>query len=391
MKKTTKILLIIAFTFLPMNGLASDLLLLPAEKQVSQNQYFDIHINVSDSSGFDTVRAEIDFDPAYLRVSNIRLRDLLTNLSPGNYIDNETGNIFFGAFKLKEKEIGQGTLATITFEALKTGKTQVKILDSSKVILAGNETANGFGSANVEILSVERVSNVLEKGKVPELEISSPSHADQTVWSQKNEVTLIWNEISNIEVYNYAFSQSPEAELTESLDGVESTVLNNVRDGTWYFILQGILENGEKTEKAFYKVNIDSSKPKAFQPIFEEKEKILRFKTIDQMSGIDFYQVKIDDSAWRKAQSPLILENLIPGEHRISVKAIDRAQNHRQEDLKIKLAEEIEPVFFEAKEKISWRFWIILICVLSLLMILIWLILGKRNKKKRKKREKVKY
>lgn len=387
MKKTVKFLLIIAFLFLPISSWAADLLLLPAEKQARHNQYFDIHINVSDSSGFDTVRAEIGFDPAYLRVSNIRLKDLLTNLSPGNYIDNETGRISFGAFKLNENEAGQGTLATITFKALKIGKTQVKTLNSSKIILAGNETANGFGSAAVNILPVERIPKEPEKEKIPELKITSPSHADQKNWYRKNEVTLIWNEIPNVKVYNYAFSRSPEAELNESLGGAESTVLNNVQDGTWYFILQGILENGEKTKKAFFKVNIDSTKPKVFQPVFEQKEKILRFQTIDQMSGIDFYQVKIDDSAWQTAQSPLSLENLTRAEHRIFVKAIDRAGNYRQTDLKIS-AEEKELVSFEAKSKIPWWFWLILICVLLLLIILIWLILGKINKKSEKKAKK---
>jgi hypothetical protein len=77
---------------------------------------------------------------------------------------------------------------------------------------------------------------------------------------------------------------------------------------------------------------IDRSPPDAFVPISSEKNwtktpPSISFLTNDGVSGIDHYELKIDDEPFLKRESPFTLPRLPDGPHNITVRAFDSADN----------------------------------------------------------------
>ena len=67
------------------------------------------------------------------------------------------------------------------------------------------------------------------------------------------------------------------------------------------------------------------------------------FKTNDDTSGLDFYEYKIDEGLWRRCESPLNLEKLSDGVHRLFIRAIDNAGNIREENTDLYIDTSIPP------------------------------------------------
>jgi uncharacterized Zn-binding protein involved in type VI secretion len=101
----------------------------------------------------DTVRVVLDFDPSLLEGIQFDLGSQFASLSPGFEIDNDDGEINFGAFQFGDQITARGTLATVTFRALSAGSATVRLTDDSKAIDVGEEKIDesALGSVTVTI------------------------------------------------------------------------------------------------------------------------------------------------------------------------------------------------------------------------------------------------
>jgi hypothetical protein len=162
MKKTA--ILISMFLFL-ISGLgvdsvnasgASAIWMSPGTKVVEEvYEEFNVRIIV-DARGesLDTVRAEIDFDPAKLEVMYIVPGSVFPNQSPVNTINNETGHVSYGMFKSGDPVTGGPDIfATIWFRGLVSAVSTVSVLETSKLVADGAEKIDvyGLGSTTVTV------------------------------------------------------------------------------------------------------------------------------------------------------------------------------------------------------------------------------------------------
>jgi len=132
------------------------------------------------------------------------------------------------------------------------------------------------------------------------------------------------------------FSKSPTSNPGPLPDGLFSTKsYENVEDGIWYFHIK--LRNsygwGPITHR---KVLIDTTPPLPFEIDVQREDPtdpqpILNFETTDELSGIEYYEMKIGEGepfpAEKIKTKSYKLPPQAPGEHPIELKIYDKARN----------------------------------------------------------------
>jgi hypothetical protein len=78
------------------------------------------------------------------------------------------------------------------------------------------------------------------------------------------------------------------------------------------------------------KVLVDETRPLDFTAQADpadwtnNNQPVISFKTTDQFSGVDHYELAIDNGSFTRVSSPYKLPTLTDGEHKITVKAVDK-------------------------------------------------------------------
>lgn len=278
----------------------------------------------------DTARALVTFPPDLVRVESVTLETLLPRQSPGNSFDNAAGTISEGGFLLGSSVESKGTFATITFDPLKAGTATISIAASSKLIANGEERGTGsYGEATVTI-------SAATKDSAPSVSLISLSHPSQDAWYKTNAFVADWTkpDMGTVTGWLTAFDQSPTTDPSEKLSAkILTKTVDNVSDGTWYFHLKGVLTGATYTQTVHYRVQVDQTPPNPIAPTtlriryLEGESALLAFGTTDETSGIDHYEVAMNDAPYEPAESPLVLKDLRQGEAFVQVKAVDRAGN----------------------------------------------------------------
>ena len=281
----------------------------------------------------DTVRFEMRFSPESLEIESFQLGELFSRATPGNSIDNQTGFLSQGGFTLEGPVNNEGVFGTITFIAKAEGQTSLEILDSSKMISAGEEKINVDRLEDITV-TMQKAEEEKEKPK-GQLTITSDTHIDEDAWYNTNTINLSWTTTDqNIARYYRAFDEDPTTEPKILVEGgATKTIIENGEDGIWFFHLKGQRNDGSFTETIHYKIQIDTVAPNAIVPVLSQRqvnenaEVTVEFGTTDDGSGILGYEMSINDGPFIPRGSPVTLSDLIPGDYLIKVKALDKAGN----------------------------------------------------------------
>jgi len=110
-----------------------------------------------------------------------------------------------------------------------------------------------------------------------------------------------------------------------------------ILDGSWYWKVRTQDSDGAWGPFSDYqKFTIDAIPPEPFTPTAEPKnwtnntQPVISFDTTDLTSGVDHFEVKIDDGTFSIQTSPYKLPEQQDGVHNITVKAYDVAKNYRE-------------------------------------------------------------
>ena len=167
--------------------------------------------------------------------------------------------------------------------------------------------------------------------------VSSPTHPDENKWYSNNDPEFSWKLPSDVDGgVSIYFSKSPTSNPGPLPDGLFSTKsYENVEDGIWYFHIK--LRNsygwGPITHR---KVLIDTTPPLPFEIDVQREDPtdpqpILNFETTDELSGIEYYEMKIGEGepfpAEKIKTKSYKLPPQAPGEHPIELKVYDKAIN----------------------------------------------------------------
>jgi hypothetical protein len=344
---------------------------------VGSNFTVTVMINSGGGVGINAAEGVIKFDPAYLLVTGVSNTNSIFELwTTKPTYSNKNGEISFGGGAPTAYVGSAGSIFTITFNALKTGTTQVKF--SSGMALAadgkGTNVLSGYGSATYTIQEAQKKQEPkkqetkkeettkkteTQKPKSPQKtksategvlppipRVQSSTHPNESTWYANNNPELSWKLLSDVTGVSYALDHEPSTDPGPKSDGVvESKKYENIEDGEWYFHIKFQNKSGWG-EIAHRKILIDVTPPEPFTLTVDNggdptnPAPLLKFKTEDKTSGIDHYKILINDEEKEVAPTEIKdgvyqLSKLPPGEYEVKVTAIDKAKNKQTASTKV--------------------------------------------------------
>lgn len=306
-----------------------------ASYSVERGEQFDVTVSVNpNGEALDTVRAVVTFDPTRVQVRNVSLVGAFDRVAPGNYWDNETGKVSWGAFTLEGPVAAESSFITITFLGLQEGSGEIEISGDSRAIANGEEKIDtgNLGAAEVNVTA----SSTAEAGTAL-IVIESATHTNDVDWYAVNDVEFTWTALqgdNDITAYYYSFDETSDSEPASYLAATTTELsFSDVGDGVHYLRIKGVQANGKQTSVVSRRVNIDTTAPHEIELLVQDN-KILEgesawftFATLDDVSGVLQYQIAINDSGYQVQESPLEMSDLPVGTYFFRVAAIDRAGN----------------------------------------------------------------
>lgn len=316
----------------------------------------------------------IAFDRNYLEVAGVSDAGSIFSLwTTQPSFSNSAGTISFGGGIQAPGFSGQqGKVMSITFRAKAVGSGLVRF--SSGAILSndgkGSNILESMGSANFTIAAKETVAAAAESaasstaaasakkaGAVTNIEpidsldteatdeyikpyIASVTNPDQNAWSNNNDIQLQWEVPKNATGLSWAltrdFKTDPESK-PQALIG--NKAFENVEDGMWFFHLK--FYDGKKWGTVGrFRLLVDTSRPSPLVITVRQNDanslpKLL-FKTTDNTSGVDHYEVFVNSFEDKEFSLPedqaqdqlaVQLTNLEYGKHTALIKVVDKAGN----------------------------------------------------------------
>jgi len=323
---------------LPAAAQDANLYFSPSSGSFDINQSFWVSVYVSSADqAINAVSGTISFPQDKLEVVSLSKTGTIFNLwiQEPNF-SNDTGVINFEGIVLNPGFTGStGKIINVSFKTKSAGSATLSF--SSGAVLAndgkGTNILAGVSSANFTV-SLREITPP-PAGTPPAPEISSPTHPDPEKWYSNNNPEFNWKLPQDVIGVSFLFHQKPIADPGPISDGLmESKKFKDVEDGIWYFHIKFQNRKGWG-EISHYKIQIDTKPPLPFGIEVKEGEEAtnpqptLIFEAIDETSGIDYYEVKIDQGdpiKIKEKEYKLPIQSL--GKHTIIIKAVDWAGNY---------------------------------------------------------------
>ncbi len=251
---------------------------------------------------------------------------------------------------------GSGLIDTITFKAKSPGKAVVSISSSSKILLndgLGTGAQVDVGRAEYTILS-----------KAPEgVVVFSETHPVQSDWYNNNSPTLSWSKDPGVTGFSYVLDTKPNTIPDNTIEGDDTIkTFEDLTDGLWYFHIKAN-KNGAWSTTGHFLLRIDTTPPAKFKPqtnflvaaAVAAQRTLVSFFTTDNLSGIDHYEIGIIDKSQPATASPVFVQAESPfqvpltegGKFEVIVRAIDKANNIRDESIDVRQSFGIAKFFKE--------------------------------------------
>ena len=258
---------------------------------------------------------------------------------------NAAGTVNFEGIVLNPGFIGQsGKIVSITFRVKAAGTAPVTFLSGSALANDGKGTnmLTDMGNASFQI-GIERpeapeiVTPSQSSDVPPAPEVSSLTHPDPNKWYAVKDAKFAWGLPKDITGSRLLIGRIPQAApAVLYVPPIDSKKVDDITDGIFYFHIQ--LRNAHGWGGiSHFRFQIDTEKPTRFDISEIERKELTDpraafvFDSRDKTSGIDHYEIQIDNSnpgVWRddgthKVETPV----LGPGAHTLLARAVDKAGN----------------------------------------------------------------
>ncbi|HUX36012.1 MAG TPA: cohesin domain-containing protein [Candidatus Paceibacterota bacterium] len=315
-----------------------------------------VNVNVRISSSDQTVNAAqgvLYYPKDILEVSQIIRTDSIFDIWLSQpTVNTSTGEISFlgggtNAFSgtslqvftvsFKVRGTGSGVIGFRSSEVTAGDGTGANILASSTgiTIAAGGAPLK----APVVVPQVQPVTQITRPAtpaaKLPAMpDVTVPFYPDPSKWYGASGVFLAkWNLPPDITDVATDLSKDPQAAPQKSEGLFSNKTFAPIDNGIWYLHVR-FKNNVGWGPTAHYRIAIDTLPPSSLVVSMKEGNTTsvttptLQFKADDTISGIDFYEIKIDGSLEGQTTSTsLTLNALYPGGHDADVRAFDAAGN----------------------------------------------------------------
>ena len=356
---------------------AATLYFSPSSGTYQTGRNFTVNVKVQSETSLNAASGVITFPTDKLEAASISKTGSVFNLwvqEPSFSNVDSIGNVRFEGIALNPGFSGDGKLISITFRVKSSGAAALNF--SSGSILAndglGTSILSGLGNANFTLPSgaVSAPEEIAAPSRLPakplvrheikdadgEMVLVRDSEAAEK-WTSGRYNKLSWVIPSGVTGVSFLLNDRSSSNPGSKSDGLfDNKVYENLDDGIYYAHARFLNSLGAGPIEHF-KLMVDATPPGPFSIIFPDGETTpnptprIRFETTDNLSGIDRYEVKIDDGKWFNAAelktSSYVLPKLTPGEHAISVRAYDKAGNYTEQNSKIIIAPVASPKITE--------------------------------------------
>ncbi|MBI5072014.1 hypothetical protein HZB93_03960 [Candidatus Falkowbacteria bacterium] len=239
-----------------------------------------------------------------------------------------------------------GKLITVNFRVKAAGVAALNFSSGSALANDGQGTniLAGLGKAQFNLGGETPVPETPAPSDIPGVsgppsvpKVSSSTHPDSNKWYNNKNPRFSWALPAGVTGVGIYFSQSPTSNPGPVSDGsFTSKSYENVDDGIWYFHIK--MKNSAGWGGIFhFRLQIDTEKPSRFDiREIERKDPTdprvkFIFDSRDEISGVDYYEVQIDDGSpqvWQDDGSGVFeAPALGPGKHTLITKVFDKAGN----------------------------------------------------------------
>ncbi|GMX58421.1 MAG: hypothetical protein MCSN_0750 [Candidatus Microsyncoccus archaeolyticus] len=373
MEKIKKILILLFLIFFfPFSINAATLYFSPSSGTYSINNIIQVGVYVSTpTEAMNAASGIIDFPTDKLEVVSLsKVGSIFSLWVQEPSFSNSLGTVGFEGVVFNPGFTGaSGKLMTINFRAKKSGISNLSFLSGSVLANDGNGTniLSGSGVARFTFNETEKeeeiVKPILNVPLAPN--ITSSTHPDSSKWYNSNNVDLSWSLGTEIiaarTLLNKNSNSTPNVLYEPAVSG---KMLTGLEDGIWYFHVQ--LKNSSGWGGiSHFKVQIDTKAPDQFNinlvdgKVVETPQPKISFGTKDSLSGVDYYNIKVDNSLIIKVYEEDLNEGvytmpiLYPGEKLIIVQAFDKAGNYSSAAEEITITPLESPILTEYPKELS--------------------------------------
>ncbi len=341
--KKTKIILIALLTLLivlPARAGEFSFGFAPSQKSVLVGEEFSVDFVISATENINAARSQYTFDSDYLELLNLTTSDSLFTQWPAKPQVTGSRIEFSGGLPDPGFTGDNGKILTMLFRAKKPGSAKLQFISGSLHANDGQGT-NVLTGMNGAIFMIQPPGTLPEgisaeelTATLPAATISSPTHPDQTAWYRQSQTVFTWQLPQRADRLYYEIDSKPNTYPQKLLSSPLNYSHSFLENGIWYFHLR--YESGtERSRTAHFKVQFDDTPPRDFKIEITKDDKTgaynMSFPTQDDLSGVNYYEVSIDDDKYfiRTSQASYEIATLPTGSHPIVVSAVDKAGNNR--------------------------------------------------------------
>jgi hypothetical protein len=336
-------LLALFLLFVPVFASAASLNFVPSIGQYQTGDDFSVKVNVSSQDqSISAAAGVINFSRDILEVSSLSKSGSVFNLwvqEPS--FSNANGTVNFEGVVLDPGFIGNaGKVITINFRVKNTGSALLSFSFGS--VLAndgkGTDILQNLGSAQFavseKVATAPTVDEVLLSPSV-----TSPSHPDPEKWYSAKDATFQWEVPNDITQVSSLLDLNPKNETTKLRGLIKEYTYRDLEDGVWYFHIKFKNAYGWGPVTHF-PIHIDTVKPEAIVLRFPhgqdslDNRPVALFNTVDNLSGIDHYEVIVGDKYTYQLlpdditdSNPYVIPPQEPGKYTLKILAYDKAGN----------------------------------------------------------------
>jgi hypothetical protein len=356
-KLNKSLILFIAFIlflwFIPQlaEAQSASLYLSPSTGTYTTGNTFLIQLKVNSGGvAINAADGTLVFDPDKLEVVKLSKTDSVFSLWVQDPVfSNSLGTINFSGGKPSPGFTGAaGTILNITFKAKTAGTANLTFAAGSVLADDGKGTniLTHMGSGSYTLTGrvftplpgpsseEEKSFHQTPSGQPPAAPVvSSPTHPKEDEWYSNNDLEFSWELPSDVTAVSLLLHKNPTANPGPISDGlIKSKKYEDIEDGIWYFHIK--FKNqygwGKITHR---KILIDTTPPKTFEITVDNEgdptnpTPTLYFKTEDEPSGIEYYEVRVGEAMTATATDLYKLPPIPAGKYLVEVKAFDKAGN----------------------------------------------------------------
>jgi len=335
-------LFLATFVILPENkaqAAGASFFLSPSSNQVTVGATVSAKIMVSTDTAINAGEGSVSFSSDILDYQSVSTSGSIFSFWTSGPTGSATGVSFGGGLSNPGYSGSGGTILTITWKAKSEGTATISV-SGSKILANDGSGTNIYSSSSGGEITVGPVGSSTSTGTVKASSqvttVNSSSHPDQNAWYSQKKVELGWS-AKSAQGYSFGLNQSATATPDSALTTSTSKSYDITSDGVWYFHIRAKFSSGFGPVTHF-KIQVDTAPPDPFNININQEGGItnpspsLTFEAKDVTSGIDHYEAIIDGGAAVRIVSGDKLPKQKPGDHKVVIRAFDKAGNGRDSE-----------------------------------------------------------